>query len=466
MAAACFVICVICFWAILAINNDYGENDMKKLLSVFLAAAVLLTATACSGGNSSQSSESSSQEQQDSSAVTEDTASESVSSAVEEEESQVESEPESQAPEEAEDTRTDYEKMVDRSLLSTGDMTRMANVLQKAQNGEDITVAYIGGSITEGYNAGTTEFYAKICTDWLQEQFPESTVTGVNAGISGTPSLLGNLRLERDVLSSDPDIVFVEFAVNDGQEPDYKNAYESLVRTLLTQDKDIAVVLLFTVLKNGYNCQEHMSQIGENYGLPMISVPDSVYVEIEAGRMTWEDYSNDESHPNAYGHSCIRDFVANYYSKVIPVISENTGAVDKNLPAPVFSGKYMNMHYMDRETMTGVELNNFEPYETHESFPNGWMYKNTEGGSIKFSVNCSVLEMVFMANNSPAYGTADIYVDGEKVKSVASNMEDGWNNPVTAYLIDNDESAEHEVEIRVEGGEKAAYFVLAFGYCD
>ena len=62
--------------------------------------------------------------------------------------------------------------------------------------------------------------------------------------------------------------------------------------------------------------------------------------------------------------------------------------------------------------------------------------------------------------------TAEVYVDGEKVKSVASTMEDGWNNPVTAYLIDNDESAEHEVEIRVEGGEKAAYFVLAFGYCD
>lgn len=54
---------------------------------------------------------------------------------------------------EADDDRTDYEKMVDRSLLSVGDMTRMADVFQKAQNGEDITVAYIGGSITEGYNA-------------------------------------------------------------------------------------------------------------------------------------------------------------------------------------------------------------------------------------------------------------------------------------------------------------------------
>ena len=333
---------------------------------------------------------------------------------------------------EADDARTDYEKMVDRSLLSVGDMTRMSDVFQKAQNGEDITVAYIGGSITEGYNAGTTEFYAKTCTDLLQGYFPDITVTGVNAGISGTPSLLGNLRLERDVLSADPDIVFVEFAVNDGQEADYKNAYESLVRTLLTQEKDIAVVLLFTVLDSGYTCQEHMSKIGANYDLPMISVHDSVYEEIEAGRMTWQDYSNDQSHPNAYGHKCITDFVDNYYQKVLPVVAENVGEVSKELPDPVFSAKYMNMHYMDSATMDGVELDGFEQYDTHGSFHNGWMYRGTDGGSMKFTVDCSVLEMVFKANNSDKYGTADIYVDGEKVK----------------------------------GGVTQAFFVMAFGYCD
>ncbi len=444
---------------------------MKRFLSVILAASMLLTMTACTGGNAGQSEgnpggESSMDPTPQSGAS--DPAPRSEEAPAQSGGSSEQSAPAPAQTEEAdntEDTRTDYEKMVDRSLLSTGDMTRMANVLQRAQNGEAITAAYIGGSITEGYNAGTTEFYAKICTDWLQEQFPQSTVTGVNAGISGTPSLLGNLRLERDVLSADPDIVFVEFAVNDGQEADYKNAYESLVRTLLTQDKDIAVVLLFTVLKNGYTCQEHMSQIGENYGLPMISVPDSVYAEIEAGRMTWEDYSNDESHPNAYGHSCIRDFVANYYNKVIPVIGENAGEVSKELPDPVFSGKYADMHFMDRETMEGVELVNFEANDTHGSFHNGWMYRGDEGGSIKFSIKCSVLEMVFKANNSANYGMADIYVDGEKVKSVESYMSDGWNNPVTSYLIDG-ETAEHEVEIRVEGGEKCAFFVMAFGYCD
>lgn len=434
---------------------------MKKFLSIFTAASMLLAMTACSSPADSSASDSSSAA--DSSASAAQTA---ESSQPVQQESSEAGESSAASTAEADDARTDYEKMVDRSLLSVGDMTRMSDVFQKAQNGEDITVAYIGGSITEGYNAGTTEFYAKTCTDLLQGYFPDITVTGVNAGISGTPSLLGNLRLERDVLSADPDIVFVEFAVNDGQEADYKNAYESLVRTLLTQEKDIAVVLLFTVLDSGYTCQEHMSKIGANYDLPMISVHDSVYEEIEAGRMTWQDYSNDQSHPNAYGHKCITDFVDNYYQKVLPVVAENVGEVSKELPDPVFSAKYMNMHYMDSATMDGVELDGFEQYDTHGSFHNGWMYRGTDGGSMKFTVECSVLEMVFKANNSDKYGTADIYVDGEKVKSVVSNMSDGWNNPVTAYLIDNDSSAEHTVEIRMEGGVTQAFFVMAFGYCD
>lgn len=434
---------------------------MKKFLSIFTAASMLLAMTACSSPADSSASDSSSAA--DSSASAAQTA---ESSQPGQQESSEADESSAAPTAEADDARTDYEKMVGRSLLSVGDMTRMSDVFQKAQNGEDITVAYIGGSITEGYNAGTTEFYAKTCTDLLQGYFPDITVTGVNAGISGTPSLLGNLRLERDVLSADPDIVFVEFAVNDGQEADYKNAYESLVRTLLTQEKDIAVVLLFTVLDSGYTCQEHMSKIGANYDLPMISVHDSVYEEIEAGRMTWQDYSNDQSHPNAYGHKCITDFVDNYYQKVLPVVAENVGEVSKELPDPVFSAKYMNMHYMDSATMDGVELDGFEQYDTHGSFHNGWMYRGTDGGSMKFTVDCSVLEMVFKANNSDKYGTANIYVDGEKVKSVVSNMSDGWNNPVTAYLIDNDSSAEHTVEIRMEGGVTQAFFVMAFGYCD
>ncbi len=362
-----------------------------------------------------------------------------------------------------------YQLMVERSLMTTGDMTRMANVLKKAENGEEITVAYIGGSITEGLTVAPEHpelCWANLSYEWLCGKYPDAKINYVNAGLSGTPSILGNLRLERDVLAYTPDICFVEFAVNDGNSTEYQNSYESLVRTLLTQDNDMAVVLLFTVIENGHSCQFFMSKIGNNYGLPMISEPDSLGEEFAEGRMTWQDYSDDQSHPNARGHEIVRDFVAHYFENVMETVDKNVGEVDKTLPAPVFSDRYMNMKFIDSASMENVELTGFEENDTHSAFHNGWMYRGEEDASLKFTLDCKALRMVFKANDSKMYADAEIYVDGEFVCTVSSNRSDGWNNPETAMILDNDESAEHMIEIRVPGSEKHYFGILGFGYCE
>lgn len=438
---------------------------MKKLLSAVLAAAMLLAFTACnneggsSGGVSDSQSSSVTENSSDNSANGSSSDSAGGSSAANSEGSSAGGE---MSKEEA------YQKMVERSLMTTGDMTRMANVLKKAENGEEITVAYIGGSITEGLTVAPSHpelCWANLSYEWLCEKYPNTKINYVNAGLSGTPSILGNARLERDVLAYTPDICFVEFAVNDGNSNDYKQAYESLVRTLLSQDNDMAVVLLFTVIESGHTCQPHMSEIGNNYKLPMISEPDSLGVEFSEGRMTWQDYSDDQSHPNQYGHTVVRDFVTHYFETVMAVVNDNTGTVDRTLPAAVFSDKYVNMHFIDNEKLE-TELVGFEKNNTHASFQNGWMYRGEEDASIKFTINCKALQMIYKANNSKNFGTADVYIDGELKMSVNSNQSDGWNNPVTALIIDNDEAAEHTVEIKMPGGEKRIFNVLGFGYCD
>ena len=288
---------------------------MKKILSALLASAMILTLTGC-GGSGSSSDTSDRTSDGTSSEVTESTDSGSSSSS-----SDTSSTPENtyNGTPTLEDEAL-YNAMVERSLMTTGDMTRMANVLKKAENGEEITVAYIGGSITEGLTVAPNNpelCWAHLSYKWLCDQYPNTKINFVNAGLSGTPSILGNVRLERDVLAYDPDICFVEFAVNDGTEEKYRIAYDNLVRTLLTADKDIAPVLLFTVIKNGHSCQPHMSEIGNHYGLPMISEPDSLGVEFAEGRMMWEDYSEDESHPHKRGHEIVCDFVTNYFEKVM-----------------------------------------------------------------------------------------------------------------------------------------------------
>ncbi len=441
---------------------------MKKIIAAALAASITVISCGCNGATNSESVSAGGESSVPESSVTESSTPESSASESSEATSTA-TEGASSQPEEIDYSKLSeqeiYDLMIERSLISTGDMTRMANVLQRAQNGEEITAAYIGGSITEGYHDDLTlaedEKWAKMSTTWLADKLG-ATVNYVNAGISGTPSVLGNVRLERDVLSKNPDIVFVEFAVNDGMEATYKNAYESLVRTLLANDRDIAVVLLFTIVENGHTCQPHMTEIGERYNLPMISLPNSIWVEMQEGRMVWDDYSGDASHPHVEGGKMILDMVANYYEQVIPEISAKAGEVDDTLPEALFSGDYMDMHYFDSESFK-PELTGFAEFNTHNSFQKGWQYRDDTGASMKFDITCKKLAMVFKANNSKMYADAKVYVDGELYTTVSSNMSDGWNNPVTAYIIDEAEAAAHTVEIVVENGEKGYFGILAFG---
>ena len=50
----------------------------------------------------------------------------------------------------------------------------------------------------------------------FKKAYPQATFTEINAAIGGTGSDLGVFRVQQDVLSKGPDLLFVEFAVNDG----------------------------------------------------------------------------------------------------------------------------------------------------------------------------------------------------------------------------------------------------------
>lgn len=96
------------------------------------------------------------------------------------------------------------------------DLTRLEAVMRKAEEKQPITVAVIGGSITQGSSATKPEnSYAAIMRKWWQRTFPDTEINYVNAGIGGTDSYLGVHRMDRDLLEYRPDFVIVEFSVND-----------------------------------------------------------------------------------------------------------------------------------------------------------------------------------------------------------------------------------------------------------
>ena len=191
-----------------------------------------------------------------------------------------------EAPADIEETEVDmnsdeYCRMISHSLMNMGNAYRIRKAIEKTRAGKEVTLAYIGGSITQGAGAApiNTECYAYKSYQLFQKRFSaKNNVKFIKAGVGGTPSELGMIRFDRDVLrdGQQPDIVVIEFAVNDEGDETKGDCYESLVRKVLNLPCKPAVILLFSVFANDWNLQDRLSPVGKLYDLPMVSVLDAV----------------------------------------------------------------------------------------------------------------------------------------------------------------------------------------------
>lgn len=226
-----------------------------------------------------------------------------------------------------------------KSLVSLGDSARLQQVLSKAQDGRPVTVAVIGGSITQGAKATKpANRYGDLVADWWRQKFPKAEVKFVNAGIGATGSNYGALRARRDLLSKQPDFVVVEYSVNDPNTQAAAETLEGLVRQILNQSNRPAVMMLFTMARGGRNAQEWHGKVGRHYGLPMVSFRDAMWPEIQAGRTRWEDVEADQVHPNDRGHAYCASFITAVLDKVLKALPPKDHLPEiKPLPRPLLS---------------------------------------------------------------------------------------------------------------------------------
>lgn len=420
--------------------NKNNKNKAKRLLALLTSAMLCTAALAGCGSNSNNSSSESKAE---------------ASSA------EVEKIPE-----------TDEEwnqAMLDKAMVSYGNTAMMQNVIKKAQAGDDVTIAYLGGSITYGISAGEDDCYAKLTYNYFADKFGTGdNVKYVNAGISGTPSKLGILRLDRDVLAYDPDICFIEFAVNDGTEADYQNAYESIVRTLLK--KNITPVLLFSVTEEDHSAQDYMKQIGEFYDLPMISYCDALRYLFANNRMTWQDFSDDQSHPNVEGHKLVASMVDYYFDNVMNV--EPKG--DYVMPTDtVFNPREVDAHLYENDTLTPTSMGSWKEGSNIDRFEKGWTYVNSGDNSpIVFEFkDKKFLYMIYKEVKAGDFGKLHVKVtaDGEVYdeSDYTTISPNGWGNAQVINIAMMPEATDYKVEISMAEGDEDKYgSILGFGYTE
>lgn len=358
-------------------------------------------------------------------------------------------------------------QMMKNALLSVGNTERIHAAIEKAKRGEPVTICYLGGSITEGALAQPqpTRCYAYLSAQIFAEKFmpDRKQLTYVNAGISGTPSVLGITRLEQDVLSREPDIVFVEFAVNDSNQMPYRIVYESMVRKLLMSDTQPAVILLFTFMDSGYSCQPHMQQVGKQYDLAMISVKDAVQPQITLKNMTWSDYSSDYTHPNTAAHAFIADAIGYYFDQAAA-----TPAEPWTMPEEARYGKaWETLENVRHDDLRITSMGSFVwgPDRCY-SYKMGFKHLAALGGSEPFVIEaeCRRMTVAFKQERDGNRGQCEVWIDGERKMILPGRADGAWGNIITEIIEISSESAMHTIEFRMaEGDENKNFTVLDIG---
>lgn len=128
-------------------------------------------------------------------------------------------------------------------------LSTVAGFAAKAEKGTPLSVVFFGGSLTWGANASdpqTTSFRA-LTARWLRDKYPRASFVFHDASIGGTGSQVGLFRLERDVLAHKPDLVFLDFTVNDniyGSDVPPLAFYECILRELRASGAAIVPMLM------------------------------------------------------------------------------------------------------------------------------------------------------------------------------------------------------------------------------
>ena len=379
-----------------------------------------------------------------------------------------------------------YEEIIKKSFVSSGNNHLVKKVLEKMRAGEEVILAAIGGSVTEG--AGPSDFhqgYAYQFKDLFIQKYAADAakVKFVPAGIGGTPSAMGVIRYQKDVVAAagrDPDLLIVEFAVNDWLECTNTRAMEYIVRNAL--EHGTAVIMLYAAATYT-NQQAQIKPVADFYNLPQVSISDGLAGSGVNQEKDSKVYYSDYVHPTRYGHT--------YMAKCLMNLLDEIDSVETS-PEYVLPAGYKNENafksfaaiYADTtDENVSITAGSFDKKDeaiqgySHggKCFPENWSKSaavkddpSTGSGttnSFTMSLNCKSLIMVYKNANNDSFGKAEVYVDGKLQKTYAGHEDGGWNNCMIVMIIDEATAAPHTVEIKMaQGDEDKAFTILAFGY--
>ncbi len=341
--------------------------------------------------------------------------------------------------------------IVARSVVDMGNTARLQCVMAKARRGEPVTIGVIGGSITQGALASAPEkCWGALTADWWRAAFPKAQVTFVNAGIGATCSDLGAHRVGSHLLSKKPDVVVVEYAVNDAINPLAAETLEGLLRQILCTPNTPAVILFFTMGKDGNSRQEEHVRVGRHYGLPMASLKDALWPEVQSGRIPWTDFEADDVHPNDLGHHYSAQLIGGLLDRVKVALApdDQSIATIPPIPAPLISDLFEHTQLYNAASITPSRNEGWEKTAEDPFFGAGW--KAIQPGSvIEFEIEGKAVSLLTWRIKGPM-GRAEAWVDNGQPIKLEGWFDATWGGFMPFQLMARDlNPGKHTLHVRL-----------------
>ncbi len=339
------------------------------------------------------------------------------------------------------------------------------NTYYQLKTANKLNIAYLGGSVTDGFSfddsCTSNDSWRAQTTNWFKSQYPSAKITETNAGIGGTGSMYGAYRVIRDLklqsATEKPDLVFVEFAVND-QYDTYVNTtpdvyMESIVRTIYQYAPQADIVMVFvtnsTTKDTEFTAKAAHKKIADVYQIPYIDVGARLWKEMVAenggsapssSSAVWTKYFSDSVHPAKAGYQKYAQYVQEYLSGVL---SKKTTAPSSLKNAQMPSASFTKLPVSPYITNLKGETAVSGMTVTGDGY-----LVTKQGGTftIKFTGTDLYAWIYGQSTSEDAAGYFRIYIDGVRQKGTIPLT---GNNHKILPLATGLSNGEHTVKIQV-----------------
>lgn len=179
-----------------------------------------------------------------------------------------------------------------------------------------MNIVWHGHSVPSGYHKTPKVepfgSYPFMVYQGLNQRFPTAVINNIKTAIGGENSIQGAARFERDVLPYHPDLLFIDYAINDRSQPldKVEKAWRFMIES--AQKNEIPLVLLtptgtrFDNFKDPKNAlairAELIRKLGKEYNVPVADDSAAWQKVLDSG-VDQESLLAQGVHPNAKGHA-------------------------------------------------------------------------------------------------------------------------------------------------------------------